>query len=255
MSKQQLAKVGGGLPMERPTWMTGAGRGNEGVTTDDMTLPRLSIIQDLSPQHKKGKPEYIEGAETKMIFNTATNELYGERVFVVPVMFRKEWIVWKDINKGGGFKGAYPTQAEAMAAMSELDDASDCEVVDTAQHFCLVIPASAPVAEYEKHMQQAVVSMSKSQMKVSRQWNTLIQTTGGDRWERLYELSVVDDQNAAGNEYYNWKVKQMGYVTEEVFIVAEKLYESIRSGKVDVKRDQESPSGHAQGEVTDQDDF
>lgn len=249
-AKKDVAKTQDNFPTERPAWMgSGTIRGNEGVKAEDMQIPRLSIIQDLSPQWKKGRDEYIDGAEVKMIFNTATQRLYGTELYVVPVLFRKEWVVWKDLDSGGGFRGAFNTQEEAVKAMAAFEDAKECEIVDTHQHFVLVVDPDS------KSIEHAVISMSKSQCKPSRQWNTMIQTSGGDRFERMYRLSVVDAQNAAGKEYYNWKVSQMGYVDEPTFKEAEKLYEAIRSGKLDVKRDQDVADTHAQGEVDDKDEF
>jgi hypothetical protein len=231
----------------RPKWMRVVGetmpRGNEGVKSDDLVIPRLSIIQDLSPQHKKSKAEYIEGAEPKMIFNTATNELYGNKVFVVPVYYVKEWIIWKDINKGGGFKGAYQTREEALSEIRQDPDSANLDIVDTGQHYCLVFHAKTPVATMDQFADRAVISMSKSQMKISRQFNTLIQSAGGDRWERIYELSVVDDNNAAGQGFYNWRVRQLGYVDEDIFKMAEKMYEQVKTGAARPNRESVSDTG------------
>ena len=55
---------------DRPDWMKDGNRGSEEVSSNDITLPRLQIIQDLSPQHKKNKPEYIDGAEVGDFFNS-----------------------------------------------------------------------------------------------------------------------------------------------------------------------------------------
>ena len=63
------------LSEDRPDFMGNSQRGSEDVTIDDLTIPRVDIIQDLSPQHKKNKPEYIEGAEVGMLFNTVTGKL------------------------------------------------------------------------------------------------------------------------------------------------------------------------------------
>ena len=52
-----------------------AGLGLENVTNDDITIPRLAIIQSGSPQRKKKDEKYIEGADEGMIFNTVTNTL------------------------------------------------------------------------------------------------------------------------------------------------------------------------------------
>lgn len=248
---KEVAASSQNLPQERPSWMNNdAGRGNEGVSAEDMVIPRLAIIQDLSPQWKEGKDEYIEGAKVKSIFNTATQQLYGESMVVVPVLFRKEWVIWKDIDSGGGFRGAFPDAATAAAELQKLDDAGQCEVVDTGQHFVLVLDPETMLP-----VEQAVISMSKSQMKISRKWNTTIQTFGGDRFERAYTLEVADDKNAAGQEYYNWKVTPIGFVNEETFKAAEKLYEDVKKGALDVKRDQDAGAAHNQGSTDADSEF
>lgn len=55
-------------------------RGNENVSSEDLQLPRLDVLQALSPQINKKKENYIDGAEVGMLFNTLTGELYPEGV-------------------------------------------------------------------------------------------------------------------------------------------------------------------------------
>lgn len=213
---------------ERPDYLNESSvRGNEEVQADDLSLPRLQIIQDLSPQRKKTQPEYIEGAEEGMVFNTISNRLYVGPITVVPVLFRKEFIIWKDRDSGGGFRGAYPSAEDAHAAMVDLEDGSDCEVVDTAQHFCLVVN--------EDTIEESVISMSKSQMKVSRQLNSLARMAGGDRFSNAYSFEAVAVDGPKGN-YFNWKIKRLGYVSEPVYRQGEALYEAVKSGERDVSR-------------------
>ena len=56
---------------------------NEGLGQlgqDDLAIPFLRILSDTSPQVKKRDPEYVEGAEVGMLFNTLTREIYdGEK--------------------------------------------------------------------------------------------------------------------------------------------------------------------------------
>jgi hypothetical protein len=108
------------------------------------------------------------------------------------------------------------------------------EVQDTAQHFGLLLDPNSPAEA--PHATEIVVSMSKSQLKPSRQLNSQIRIAGGDRFERYYRLSAVQVDGARG-EYYNWKVEQLGFVSEAIFAQAEALYESVVSGKRDVERD------------------
>ena len=219
----------------RPDWADG-NKGNEEVGFDDLTIPRLDVIQDLSPQHKKNKPEFIEGAEPGLLFNTVTKVLYGSSVKFIPVYFRKEWVIWKDIKAGGGFRGAHASQQEAVNALTELDDADQCEIQDTAQHFGLIVHADG-------RTEDIVLSMSKSKMKPSRQLNSMVKIRGGDRFGSLYEISAVEAQNAANQDYWNLGVKPLGYVSKALHAAGEHLYDQVKLGQKDVQRDEATEEG------------
>ena len=75
-----------------------AGKGLQNVSNDDITIPRLAIIQSGSPQRKKKDEKYIEGAEEGMIFNTVTNEVY-EKIEVIPCGYRKTYVEWVPRDK------------------------------------------------------------------------------------------------------------------------------------------------------------
>ena len=53
-----------------------AGVGFEGVTSSDLQIPFLRILQAMSPQLKKSSPAFLEGAKMGDIFNTVTNKLW-----------------------------------------------------------------------------------------------------------------------------------------------------------------------------------
>lgn len=219
----------------RPDWMKDSNRGSENVTNNDIVLPRLQIIQDLSPQHKKSKPEYIEGAEAGMVFNTVSQELYDLPLQFIPVHFEVEYNVWKDQDCGGGFFGSFPTEAEANAekvrVVNEQGESDDeLEVIDTFVHYVLI-------PRKDGTMEEAVISMAKSQAKVSRKFNTMVKMAGGDRFSRVYALDTVEDQNANGQEYYNYKITPKGFVgSKEQYEHAETVYEAINSGMRKIDR-------------------
>ena len=230
------------FPAVAPDYMNqDSTRGQEGVGVEDLTIPRLDVIQDLSPQHKSNKPEYIEGAEVGMLFNSVTKNLYGDTVYFVPVFFRKEFVIWKSRNAGGGFMGAYPSEAAAKHELesqsldlTELDTKGDpmYQITDTAQQFGMIIHDDGTTEDI-------VMSMSKSKMKTSRQLNTISKIAGGDRFSRVYKISAVEEQNKQNQDYWNLTVSQLGYTPEDVYHKAEKMYDSISSGVRDVNRDAE----------------
>ena len=82
-----------------------AGVGLENITTEDMQIPFIRIIQALSPQLQKDDPLYIKGAEQGDIFNTVSQEIYkqDEGVIVVPAFFEKKFLEFQLRSSGGGF--------------------------------------------------------------------------------------------------------------------------------------------------------
>jgi hypothetical protein len=241
-----IKKSGKGMVSDkRPKWMDEANsRGQEGVGVDDLTIPRLSIIQDLSPQRKKQDPQYIEGADSGMLFNSVTNLLYGVAVVFVPCFYRKEWVIWKSQNSGGGFLGAFKTEHQARVEWREkgyegkIDKKGEpeYEINDTGQQFGLIAHENGTVEDI-------VISMSKSKRKIDKQLNTLVKMAGGDRFGKMYKISAVSDQNSAGQDYFNFAVEAMGFIeSEETYRRAEAMYEAVSSGERDVNRDDE-PSG------------
>ena len=224
---------------EIPEFMKQGNRGAENVGTDDMIIPRIELIQALSPVRKKSDPAYIEGAEEGMLYNNVTRALYGTEVTVVPVYYTKQFLVWKDRKAGGGgsngFRGAFASKELADRAIAELGEEA-LEVSDTAQHFVLVRNGD--------DWQEAVISMAKSKVKVSKRWNSLMRLSNTDSFSRAYKLSATTETNARNESYFNFNVSALGFVSKDMYERAEKLYETIRTGAVKVSNDYD-------GEVTE----
>lgn len=204
----------------------GEGRGNEGVSSDDMTVPRLELVQSLSEVRKKASPNYIEGIQEGDLYNNVTREVYGESVLFVPVTFVKEYLLWRDQKQGGGFGGSFATAEEAEGVRSTMEKPEEWEVVDTPQHFGLII------SESTGQITEAVVSMAKSKARVSRKFNSLVRLNGGDRFSRIYRIRGVSDQNKAGQDFFNLAIDPVAFVNEALYRRAEKFYDLLMSGKV-----------------------
>lgn len=205
---------------EMPSWMDPKlARGSENVSTTDLVLPRLEIVQAQSPIK-----DVNEDAREGMLFNSATGDLIESPALIVPVYFRVEHIIWKDTDAGGGYFGAFPTAAEAQNRVRDLqaEGETDLEIVDTPVHYCLRIRSDGST-------EQIVVSMPKSKAKVSRKWNAIIQIAGGDRFSRVYKLSTFKDKNKKNQQFWNYVVQPAGFVTEPVYRKAEQNYEIFKN--------------------------
>jgi hypothetical protein len=201
-------------------------RGSENVEMGDVVIPRIEIAQLLSPCLKADKAEYIEGCKEGDLYNSVTREVYGPKVPVIPVFFKKQYLCWKDRKKGGGFGGAYDTAEDARARIKEeaVEDQKLWEATETAQQLVLVVKADGDTEE-------AIVSMARTKMKVSKNWNSLIRLNKFDRFSRVYILFTVDEQNANGDDYKNYGVMNGGFPAEIHYKKAESLYEAVASGE------------------------
>ncbi len=78
--KNVAKKNGNALPVEVSLLEEDANTGLSNMSMEDLSIPFLRILGDMSPQVKKSKEEYVEGAEPGMIFNTVTREIFnGEK--------------------------------------------------------------------------------------------------------------------------------------------------------------------------------
>lgn len=77
----------------------GGATGLENVTSSDVKLPIITILQDLSPQVKKTKPEFIEGAEVGEICNPAVGDTFEEITFL-PCAYKMNILEWLPNRNG-----------------------------------------------------------------------------------------------------------------------------------------------------------
>lgn len=212
-------------------------RGSENVKAEDMVIPRLELVQALSPCLVKTKPEYIEGAEPGMLFNNVTRVLYGFSVQIIPVHFKKEYIVWKLRKLGGGFVGAFSTMDSAEDIRMAQDKPDDHQTNDTANFFSLLVNPDTG------NLEEIVVSMSITKLKVARKLNSLIRLNGGDSFSRWYTLGSGVEQNSLNQDYHNFTIASGGYVTADQFDRAETLYEAVKSGIAVADRSEDGETG------------
>jgi hypothetical protein len=91
------------------------GAGFQEMDSSHTIVPILKIIQALSPQLQKSKPQYVKEAKSGMFVISSTNEvLDGEEVgaTVIPVYFSTKFIEWRPRAAGGGIAARYKSQAE-----------------------------------------------------------------------------------------------------------------------------------------------
>ena len=216
-----------------------AGVGLENITTDDMQIPFIRIIQALSPQLQKDDPLYIKGAEQGDIFNTVSQEIYkqDEGVIVVPAFFEKKFLEFQLRSSGGGFVRELAADDKDITMTSREGTIellpNGNELVRTHQHLVIAQSADGTIAP-------SVLDMKKTQLKVSRRWNTLknsarlpsgaLMPIYGTAWQ----LTTVLEANDQG-KWFNYKLDRINEITpaiEKMMLEARNMYQGVSKGEV-----------------------
>jgi hypothetical protein len=190
-----------------------AGDGLENVTASDMLVPRLTILQGLSPQVKRGKAEYIEGAQEGDICDVGTGELFKGGVLFLPVYYRKDYLEWAPRSSGGGLVNIHSDP-------SILDECTRNEkkqpilpngnlIAETAQFFGFNL--STP------DRRRCFIPMASTQLKKARKWITLatsekLKRSDGSEYTpplffRTYDLTTANEENAQGS-WSGWVINR-----------------------------------------------
>lgn len=198
--------------------------GNESVGVEDIVIPRLGLIQSLSPEVDDSDPKYIDGAKPGDFFNSLTRELYQSPVSVVFVDRKKEYTVFKKRNAGGGFRGSFSSEADAKFAIANGDDPADqLEIIETAMNFGLILNAD------NKVISEIVIPMTSTKLKVDRQINSMIRLRGAARFSSVFYLESTKEKNDKGT-FYNIKATIGPWVTQDIALAAKRMYDAIHSG-------------------------
>lgn len=201
----------------------GTGAGNENVTSQDMAIPRLDLVQQLSPQLDKNDAKFIEGAQLGHIFNTLTGEIYTH-CFVINLHYEVKWQVFKDRKFGGGFEGSFNSEAEALAHLdSNQLPRQQYNVAETGIHKCLLLN------DQGQPDQPVLIYMSGSKFKVSKEWNSAIRlkNPNADRFASVWTLSSVPEKNKQGQPYQNFKIDFAGWAPKDLYEAAKAAYVGI----------------------------
>ena len=120
-------------------------QGFENMTQEDMALPFVRILGQLSPQVTEGDAKYIEGAKPGMIYNTVTSELYDGKkgIKVIPCYYKKDYPEWSDRGDGPGAPVAVHLPNSPVIQIGKRDGSkirlpNGNYVEKTASHFVIV---------------------------------------------------------------------------------------------------------------------
>ena len=220
-----------------------ANKGSQNIAQDDLALPFLKVLGQLSPEVNKQNSKYVKGAEPGMIFNSVTGELYdgAKGIQVVPCHYRLEYIEWRDRGEGSGAPVAIHSSSSDIMTKTTRDASfkdrlpNGNYVERTASHF-VIVNGQTPST--------ALIAMKSTQLKISRKWNSMmagIRLKGKNglftpaSFSHIYQLKTVQQSNDKGT-WFGWEVSKIGPVQDTTLYQQAKTFaENVSKGDVKVK--------------------
>jgi|ERR1700761_5386679 len=219
-----------------------AGAGLENVVEGrDTSIPFLQIIQTGSPQLKRENTKYIKGAKAGDIVNTVTNKIYdtsepdGKPLLVVPVGFVHIWVEWKLRHLGGGFVRNHKDEMILAKTVKGGPKMKDDVLQDNPQHHIVSTAMhSVIVLDEETGRYPAVISMTSTQLKKSRNWLSrqgAIKLKDGKQAPAFYKLYAIRTgvEKHAEGEAYGWIIETKETVNPQIFTDALSFYKKLQT--------------------------
>ena len=220
-----------------------SGKGLGKLTQEDLALPFLKILGQLSPEVNKRDGKYVKGAEPGMIFNSVTGDLYdgAKGIQVVPCHYKLEYIEWRDRGEGSGAPVAIHSSSSDVMTKTTRDASFKDRLPNgnyierTASHF-VIVDGQTPST--------ALIAMKSTQLKISRKWNSMmagIRLKGKNglftpaSFSHIYQLKTIQQSNDKGT-WFGWEVSKIGPVQDTTLYQQAKTFaENVSKGDVKVK--------------------
>ncbi len=216
-----------------------AAKGLENVKTENLALPILKLLQNGSGEAQKRNQNYVEGAEPGMFLNTVTKKVYdgAKGIEVVPCYYKLEFQEWADFGTGSGRpENIFDASSDILSKTTKDSGGKDRlengnYILTVGQHFVLIVDGEIT--------EPALISMSSSQGKVSRKWNSMMAsiTLEGKNgpftpatYSHKYVLSSVLN-SGKGNQWYGFNVVRGAMVDNASLYERAKKFHNSFAGK------------------------
>ena len=226
-------------------------KGFENMTQEDLALPFLRILGQLSPQVTEGDAKYVSNAKPGMIYNTVTSELYDckKGIKIIPCYYKKDFPEWSDRGDGPGAPVAVHLSNSPVIQTGKRDGSkirlpNGNYLEETASYYVL---AETKTGGYTP----ALITMKSTQLNVSKKWNSMMKTIqipdgkGGFSIPPMhgvvYNLASTLQKNDKGS-WYGWVVNMdriMGAEDKSLYLMSKDFNSNVSKGNVQTREDVE----------------
>lgn len=265
-----------------PAFMQGSERTMDHVDVEDLIIPRVALMQGISPAVMAGQ------VENGHFWHTILEEDLGTKLRVAPLLYRKQYALWNPQHAGGGIiarasdgrhwdtdidatvapykdfpkrtvryqaaKGDLVSRDAGLGAWGSMDpDNADSGPAATVSHIFLMRALDF------MHVGPFVVYLQRSSERVARNLLSSIRMVedgvGAPSYGQVFEMSSKVVPNNAGQEYNQYEFPRAAgdgrYVTDEALFLKLKAeheqYKQLRFRTNDEDADREAGSDNGGG--------
>ncbi len=186
----------------------------------DIAIPYINILQSNSPQLNPSKAEHVDGAKVGQFYNTVSQEV-SDSLNVIPVLYQLRYVEWKPREQGGGFVESHHADS-GILSQTKRDQMTFKDVLPNGNYIATTAYHYVLVQGKDGAWSQAVISMTSTQLKKSRRWNSLMltQKVNGPSgsftpptYAMIYKLTTVSESNDRGS-WFGYQVEKAGQVED-----------------------------------------
>lgn len=210
--------------------------GLENVKAQDVMIPRLVILQKLSPELDRHKPNYIPSATEGLFCDTATGEVWEQSLIILPCFYSRIYLEWAPNRQG--LVANHGTSSEILKKCTQDDKRrfflpNGNLIAETATYYVLNLLAGN---------RRSFIPLASTQLRAARRWMTSIT---GERikrpdgseftppiYYRAWQATTVSQSNVQG-AWYGWKFDPGPTVLE--IDSSQRLLQEARAFATDVR--------------------
>ncbi len=207
----------------------------------DMIIPRIKIIQTLSPERKSGE------AKEGDIINSLTKDNYNGKAFV-PVFKFNNNVWWRDRADGGGIQCMSRDGKTAEGSDGTLKICAQCRMCefDNSKQGRDAVPKCIKYINFfgffEGERMPVILSFGRTNYNEGKKLYSLAKVTMQNMWNFSY---TMNDKLMAksGNEWYIIEMKPNGATAEDDRAFAYQMFTTYRNTMQNMKYDMDESSG------------
>lgn len=229
-------------------------RGFEDESDEDLVMPRIKVINALSPERADGKA--VEGD----IINSLTFEKLNDKVFI-PIKKFNSHILWRDRADGGGIDcwardGKVGQTSDGQTLLCR--ECKKCEF-DNSKQGRDAIPTCTKYINFLGVMagtqMPIILSFSKTNFNDGKKLYSAAKVTMQDMFNHGYTLEAKK-MSKGGNTWFNIGTKSAGPTTDEDRVIAAGIYDlykdTVNSSNFDLSDGQVADTTPTNAGVSDE---